>query len=165
MRTLLLLLVLASSAAAQNKAAIAAPPATCGSPTVNFDVKKDQTQPISEPESGKALVYVLQDNARVTIRVGLDGDWIGANNGNSHFSFSVAPGEHHLCANWQSKMAIYSSLYSLANFTAEPGAIYYFRTRVWISEATLFFDLDPVNSDEGRYLATTTLLAVSHPKK
>jgi hypothetical protein len=62
-------------------------------------------------------------------------------------------------------MAIYSSLYSLANFTAEPGAIYYFRTRVWISEATLFFDLDPVNSDEGRYLATTTLLAVSHPKK
>jgi len=165
MRTLLSLLLLASSAAAQNKAAVAAPPATCGPATVNFDVKQQQTQPIYEPQPGKALVYVLQDNAHVTIKVGLDGDWIGANNGNSHFSFSVAPGEHHLCANWQSKMAIYSSLYSLANFTAEPGAIYYFRARVWSFEAILFFDLDPINSDEGRYLAATTTLAVSHPKR
>ena len=165
MRTSLVVILLASSAVAQNKAAIAAPPATCGPATINFAVKQDQPQPISQPESGKALVYVIQDYGHVTIRVGLDGSWIGANQGNSHFSFSVPPGEHHLCANWQSKMADYSSLYSLANFIAEPGTIYYFRTRVWISETTLFFDLDPLNSDEGRYLATTTPLAVSHPKK
>jgi hypothetical protein len=164
MRTLLALILLASSATARNRSAIGAPPAACGPVNVAFAVKQDQPLRISEPESGKALIYVIQDHRNVTIRVGLDGAWIGANQGNSHFSLSVAPGEHHLCANWQSKLAEYSSLYSLANFTAEPGKTYYFRTRVWISETTLFFDLDPLNSDEGRYLAASTLLAVSHPK-
>lgn len=159
------MMLLASSAVAQNKVAVAARPATCGPATVDFVVKQDQPEPISGPESGKALVYVIQDYGHLPIRVGLDGAWIGANHGTSYFSFSVPPGEHHLCANWQSKMAEYSSLYSLANFTAEPGTIYYFRTRAWISETTLFCDLDPLNSDEGRYLATTTPLAVSHTKK
>jgi hypothetical protein len=164
MRTSLALILLASSAIAQNKPAIAAPPAACGPANITFAVKQDQPQPVPEPEPGKALVYVMQDRGRVTTRVGLDGAWIGANQSSSHFSFSVPPGEHHLCANWQSKLADYSSLYSLANFSAEPGKVYYFRTWVWISETTLFFDLDPLNSDEGRYLATSTLLAVSHPK-
>jgi hypothetical protein len=126
MRTSLALILLASSAMAQNKAAIAAPPAGCGPVNVAFAVKLNQPQVISDPESGKALVYVVQDYGHVTIRVGLDGAWIGANQGNSHFSFSVAPGEDHLCANWQSKLAEYSSLYSLANFTADPGKTYYF---------------------------------------
>jgi hypothetical protein len=165
MLLLLLLGLLASSAVAQDRASIAAVPAACGPFGINFDAKREQAQPIFEPESGKALVYIVQDYGSLTIKVGLDGAWIGANHGISHFSFSVPPGEHHLCANWQSKIANYSSRYSLANFTAVPGTIYYFRTRVWISQTTLFFDIDPLNSDEGRYLATTTALAVSHPKK
>jgi len=163
METALLLLLLVSPALAQTKASITSPPSSCGPASVQFDVKRDQTHPPSELEPGMALVYVVA-NAE-TIRVGLDGAWIGANRGNSHFSFSVAPGEHHLCSNVQSKSADYSSLYSLANFTAEAGRIYYFRTRVWTSPTSVFLDLDALNSDEGRYLVTETPTVIFHSKK
>jgi len=85
---------------------------------------------------------------------------VGATHGNTHFSFSLLPGEHHLCSNWQSKLRDPSSFYSLANFTAEAGKVYYFRTRVWTR-----LDLDPVNSDEGRHLVATSPLVISVPKK
>jgi hypothetical protein len=101
----------------------------------------------------------------VTIRVALDGSWIGANQGNTHFSFSVLPGEHRLCSNWQSSLAERSSVYSLANFAAEAGKVYCFRTRIWALERLVSLDLDAANSDEGRYLVASTPCAVSHAKK
>jgi hypothetical protein len=97
--------------------------------------------------------------------MGLDGDWVGANQGNTHFSFSVSPGEHHLCSNWQSSLSSRSSFYSLANFTAEAGKIYYFRARIWQGARISWLDLDPVNSDQGRYLVIASPLAVSRAKK
>jgi hypothetical protein len=165
MRTALLLLLLASPALAQTKPSIAAPPSSCGPTNVQFGVKRDQAQAPAELEPGKALIYVIGSVGDGTIRVGLDGAWIGANSGNSHFSFSVPPGEHHLCANVQSRFANYSSLYSLANFTAEGGEICYFRTRFWTSDSRVFFDLNAVNSDEGSYLVTQTSGVIFHPKK
>jgi hypothetical protein len=163
MKIALLLLLLASPPLAQTKASIASPLSSCGPARVQLDVKRDKAQPLSEVEPGKALVYVVGNAG--TIRVGLDGAWIGANQGNSHFSFSVAPGEHHLCSNVQSKAADYSSLYSLANFTAEAGTIYYFRTRAWTSSTAVFLDLEALNSDEGRYLVAETPPVISHPKR
>ena len=38
----------------------------------------------------------------LTTKVALDGAWIGANHSNSYLAFAVAPGERHLCVNWQS---------------------------------------------------------------
>ncbi len=99
-----MLFLLASPALAQNGAAATDPLSACGPTDVKFDVKPDQPQPLPEMPSGKALVYVIGDVGQspygwITIRVGLDGSWIGANHGNSNFSFSVLPGEHHLCSN------------------------------------------------------------------
>jgi hypothetical protein len=42
----------------------------------------------------------------VTVRIGLDGTWAEASHGKSYFAFSVTPGEHHLCANWQSVIGL-----------------------------------------------------------
>jgi len=101
----------------------------------------------------------------ITIRAGLDGAWVGANKANSYFIFSVAPGEHHLCSSWQSSLKTFAAYHSLTSFTAEVGGIYYFRTRFWTSDRESRLDLDEINGDEGRYLISTSSLAVSHPKK
>ena len=98
-------------------------------------------------------------------KVGMDGAWVGANQGSSYFSLAVGPGEHHLCINWQSRLAVRSRAFAMANFTAQAGEIYYFRERVFPGESDYAFDLDQVNSDEGKYLVASSAFSVSHPKK
>jgi hypothetical protein len=169
MKTALVLLLLATPAFAQDAPATTSALSACGPANVNFDVKPGQTQSPPGPESGKALVYMIGDVGEsdygwVTFKFGVDGTWMGATHGNSYFSFSVPPGEHHLCSNLQQKFKIYSSLYSMAGFTAEAGKTYYFRARAWIPGA-LRLDLEPVNDDEGRYQTETFPFVVSHSKK
>jgi hypothetical protein len=168
MRIALLLFLLASPAYAQTQDAASAALFACGPANVKFDVKESGVPVDAASEPGKALVYVIEDTGQVadiTIRVGLDGGWVGANQGNTHFPFLVSPGEHHLCANWQSSLSSRSAFYSLANFTVEAGKIYYFRARLWEGARIAPLDLDPLNSDEGRYLVVASPLAVSHAKK
>jgi hypothetical protein len=164
MRTAIMFFLLASPVFAQSAVTTAAP-AACGPTDVKFDVKLDPTPPSSELPSSKALIYVIEDVGEslygwITIRVGVDGSWIGANRGNSYFSFAVPPG-----ANWQSKVRNQSSLYSLTNFTAEAGKIYYFRTQIWFSDTMSRIELNPVNGDEGQYRIAAFPLVASHPKK
>jgi hypothetical protein len=84
---------------------------------VKFDVKPDQVQPLSEPPSGKALVYVTGRTNTDRSRSGLT-RWVvdSSKSWQQLFLFSVLPGNYHLN--------------SLAKFTAEAGKIYYFRTRI-----------------------------------
>jgi hypothetical protein len=170
MRFALIFFALVLPTLAQENGTKAAALSACGPDEVKFDVKPDQPRALSKPSAGKALVYVIEGTAQgldwVTIRIGLDGSWVGANHGNTHFSFSIQPGEHHLCSNWQSRVKSFSSLYSLASFTAEAGKVYYFRTRVRQSDKTsAYLDLDPLDNDEGRYLVAASTLVVSSPKK
>jgi hypothetical protein len=153
--------------------AAAAADAACGPKDTNFDVKDDNSQhTVGQPQGGEALVYMIQDigvvnciGACLTTKIGLDGTWIGANHRNSYFTFAVEPGERHLCANWQSHLGRLSREVALAHFTAEPGKIYYFRTRSFGDKAQILFDLDPIDSDLGKYYVATLPLSVSHPKK
>jgi hypothetical protein len=109
-----------------------------------FSVKKtDKMQHAAkEPGPGKAQVYVIGQGkpeggeAMVTTRVGLDGNWVGANRGESYLSFAVEPGEHHLCVDWQSNLKSRQRLSGAANLTAEAGKTYYFRTEVVLVQAT-----------------------------
>src|SRR5579871_2170529 len=80
--------------------------AGCGADSVHFDVKVDRKQrPVAQPEAGKAVVYVFEDDQTrsgfPTTRAGLDGKWMGANVPESYFFFSADPGAHRLCSNWQ----------------------------------------------------------------
>jgi len=143
----------------------------CGPGAVHFDVKTDtKPQPAAKTEAGKALVYVIEDIGPamypVTGRIGLDGAWVGANHDDSWFSFSVEPGEHHLCADWQpgSTNSNFSpaKLASLATISAEAGKVYYFRVQMTGSPMV---DLEPVNSDEGQFLIASYPLSTSRPNK
>lgn len=174
MKTAIVAVFLASCAFAQDKdePAVAKAKAACGPDAVKFDVKRDKAiQPIGPAETDKALVYVIEEQLDPcglaycpTTKVGLDGSWVGANQGDSYFFFTATPGEHHLCATWQSKLSRFNQRAALSKFTAEAGKIYYFRTRVK-SGATAQLDLDPVNSDQGQFLVASFPLSIAHVKK
>jgi hypothetical protein len=169
MRIIVLVMLFAASAFAQKDSVVVA---ACGPKSETFDVKRDETQhTIAQPEPGKARVYFVQDVGEVkclggcwTTKMGLDGAWVGANQHNSYFSVSVEAGEHHVCANLQSRVGRIGRMVAFKHFTAEAGQVYYFRTRVIGSTSQELFDLDPLDSDQGKYLIASYPFSVSHLK-
>jgi hypothetical protein len=93
----------------------------------------------------------------------LDGTWAGANHGNSYFSVSVDPGEHHVCVTLQSSLV--AQRVELAHFTAVADTAYYYRTRLVMSRSMELLELEPIDNDQGKYLVASFALAVSNPKK
>jgi hypothetical protein len=179
MKTALIAVLLAmptvASAQAQDQAAAARAAGGCGPEQVEFDVKTDKTQHApAQPDPGKALVVVLEHEksdpgfkiGAVTTRIGLDGAWVGANHGASFLAFPVDPGDHRVCAQWQSTFKRYSKLASAASLYAEAGQIYYFETRVdERSHDQPAVRIDPLDPAEAQILLATAAQSVSHPKK
>lgn len=177
MKLIVTVLLLISSTVAQDHAATTAAESACGPTPVTFSVTPDTTQhPTPQPDPDKALVFVVEDLGQCKeceggsvgaplVRVGVDGTWAGAIRGNSYFFFDAAPGEHHLCMNWQSRLSSRADVFAMANLTAEAGKVYYLRVRVFPGEANFSFDLDLVNSDQGKYLVASSPYSVSRPKK
>src|SRR6266567_368841 len=167
--------LLALSAFAQETQDPRASQGACGPKEVRFDALTTSGNPPTL-EPGKALVFVSEVFKKVpgewgnpTIRIGLDGAWMGATRANSYIAFSVDPGEHHLCTNWQSHVKRLSREAAFTGFTAEAGKTYYFRARIGYetvgAATTMTLDLDPVNADEGKYLIASNPPSTSHPQK
>jgi hypothetical protein len=177
MKAILVALVLAVPAFAQNPAAPnPSPEAACGPATIQFDTQSAPKKAMDQPDAGKSQVYVIEVFDKVvgeighpTLRIGLDGAWMGAEKGSSYLAFSVDPGDHHLCAKGQSRLKRISQQVAFTGFTAEAGKIYYFRARITehggsTGASNFTLDLDPVNPDEGKYLVASSDFVVSHPK-
>jgi hypothetical protein len=182
---LLLTPLFAASAFAQDAAARIAAESACGPASTKFYVKADAQHPTPQSGPGKAMVYVIEDLGEcpgcvvsnslggffnnvdnAVTKVGMDGSWMGANRGSSYIFFPADPGEHHLCMNWQSRFQSRSRAFAMANFNAEDGKVYYFRERVFPGHSGDYvFELEPVNSDEGKYLVADSPASVSNPKK
>lgn len=171
-----LLTMLAVPVFAQDQATAARTAAGCGADNVQFDVKTDKSQhPLGQTPSGKALVYVFEVErtdaqlfkiGAVTIRIGLDGQWVGANHGNTYFYFPVDPGDHNLCANWQSTLGRISKLASAVSLTAETGQVYYFLTKVdERSHDHPAVWMEAVDPAEAKLLIASASLSDFHPKK
>ncbi len=181
MKMLLAVLLLGAAAIAQTNAALQS---ACGPVDTNFKVKRNASaKAITQTDPGKALVYVIEDQKfkgvrDVTARVGLDGNWIGADRGNSYLSFAVSPGEHHLCTDWVSEFLPAGRSVSLSSLNAEAGKVYYFRARTTGGQGSALtntgglaiadngaIDLQQVDPDEGKMLIASSAMSVSHPKK
>jgi len=141
--------------------------AGCGADEARFNIKLDKTQrPNPQPEAGQAIVYVFEDDlthARFpTTRAGLDGKWTGGNVPGSYLFFSVQPGTHRLCSNWQGN----SSVGAAVDFTAEAGKIYYFHATItsYTSIGSEVLALKPVEDAEAQFLIATHYLSVSQLK-
>jgi len=170
MKTILVVLVFASPLFAQQPAPAASVRGGCGPSEAYFDVKTDRKQhPVAPADAGKALVYVFEDIERgPTMRVGLDGAWIGANKGKSYFFFSVDPGDHQVCTNWQSGTFKETSkrIGSAMTLKAEAGKVYYLRTQVYErTERDLNVKFEPVEAAEGQFFISASAFSTSHPKK
>jgi hypothetical protein len=128
----------------------------CGPMNATFDVQKDSSpQPILKPDPGRALVYVVQEDCAgwgcPSSKVVVDGAWVGVNLNKSYFSFPVNPGVHHVCATLQSRSSIEARFVGLLHFTAEPGAIYYLRTRLLYSgPGIVAVDLEAIEQGSGQ---------------
>ena len=162
--------VFASLGFAQDPAPAVSSRGGCGPTEAQFDVKTNNKQhPVAPADAGKAIVYVFEDMEHgPTMRVGLDGAWIGANKGKSYFFFPVDPGEHQVCTNWQSgtfkKTAM--RIGSAMTLKAEAGKVYYLRTQVYErSEQDHNVKLEPVETAEGQFLISASAFSTSHPKK
>ena len=174
MKAALVAVVFFATAALAQDAALAAAEAACGPAQVQFDAQPAKDQPPAQPEAGKSLVYVVevfgeggnQIGGGPTLRVGLDGKWVGADRPASYLAFSVDPGEHHLCTRWQSRLKRLSDRAGFSSFTADPGKVYYFRARIIFEpENSFVLDFALINEDEGKYLVALSAPSVSHPKK
>lgn len=166
-----LLLIFAFSFAQQtntnNKKAVAEAAwaqAGCGSDDIHFVVKMDENQhALAQPASGKALVYVFEDDLTSggvpTTRVGFDGKWAGANIPDSYFFSAVTPGAHRLCSNWQGHPKVGAA----RDFTSENGKTYFFRVTISAS-GNNEFTLDQVPEAEGLFLIASHGLSTSTVK-
>jgi hypothetical protein len=168
----LLLFFAALPVFAQNPDLVPRAQPACGAATAQFHVTKSNIHTEPQVDPGKALIYLVEEQKfrafrDVTVRVGLDGEWVGATRGDSYLSFAVEPGEHHLCVDFLSQFLKPGRLVSLYGFTAQAGKTYYFRARTTASGSrdVAFLDLDLVNDDEGKLLVANSPLSVSHPKK
>jgi hypothetical protein len=176
----LVVFLVAMPALAQDQAAAARTAAGCGADNVSFDVKVDKKQhPAPVAEAGKARLYVFEELKTddtailiggVTTKVGLDGNWLGGNKDGGYVFFSVNPGDHRVCAAWQSSIEGLARLASAASFTAQPGDVFYFRIKVRAfsprgGRGDYDLNLEPVDPAEAQLLIANLAPASSHPKK
>src|ERR1700722_140196 len=120
-----------SPALAQDQTAAARTAAGCGPNQTQFDVKRDDTlHLLAQPEPGKAIVYVFEPDLTFgTMRIGIDGSWVGATNGRTYLYFSLAPGQHNVCAESQSNASrkAAETVGAARTLTVEAGKVYYLR--------------------------------------
>lgn len=170
--TACVLALLVTSATAQSLTA------ACGPRDQNFVTSHGPAGDLSAPpDPAMATIYVveaysLHDKGRFgrpTVRVGLNGAWAGATQGLSFLRLQVPPGEHHLCSQWQSIAKALTDQVSLLNLTTEAGKIYYLRIQILNdgggdSSGPGLIDLQPVSTDEGRYLVSIAAQSISRLK-
>jgi hypothetical protein len=162
-------------------------PDACGDDKIQFDVKTAKNQPAPVPPSaGKSQIVFIEAMDKnlacwscgtPSSRFGMDGAWVGATKGDSYFFVDVDPGEHHLCADWQSAFGRLKKMVGMADFVAEAGKTYYFEARVKIKEhnygtgpgSSSEVDRDlafaQASDDEGRYRVKASSLATATPMK
>lgn len=171
----LLVFLLVSPALVKAQAAADRAAPACGPNDTKFVVKTGKTKDSAiTPSPGKALIYFIEDDTafesipRPTVRFGIDGSWVGATHSNSWFALPVDPGEHHLCANWQTRVVLLGSSHqtAAAHFTAKAGRIYFFRMQnTWNRVAGLSVNFARLDVDEGQILMQEFAFSTFRPKK
>lgn len=147
---------------------------SCGPRDVTLDVRLKDGAGSPSPESAgeESLVYVVQDvqeqvpaNSSLITRFGVDGRWVGANQGRSYIRLKLRPGTHHLCVSGQwTKLRSENSI-ALRRIMMNSGQVYYVRVRLlYPAEGGISLGLETVDEDEGKFLVDSSAYSESHPK-
>jgi len=167
-KIMLLVLVCAAPVYGQNATTDFRTGAGCGLPKTQYDVTLDAPDKgVIAPSLGKVRVYVIEivgtNEAGVTTRVGVDGNWVGANTGKGYISFEVDPGVHNICADWQSVLKARQQDGDAMAMRAEEGRTYYFVVGILVQ--ALDFNLTEVDEAEGQWLLSISQKSVWTQKK
>lgn len=121
---------------------------------------------------GKALVYVIEQMPSMgllstKVAVGVDGGWVGIMKPQTYVSFTLDPGVHHICAQYQGEAAVgEEGQIILHRLNVEAGKTYYLLYRgIFDRSSGEVAFLDMVDEDEGRYLLQTAEHVISTAKK
>jgi hypothetical protein len=148
--------------------------AACGSTEANYTVKHEPSSANpAQPPAGKALVYLIESMPDISIytskvNLGLDGAWLGATDAQSHISFTVDPGIHHLCAVYQGEAAPMDAEGQtlLLRLDAQAGQTYYISYHAFfLRETPGIARFEFIDEDEGQLLVQRTPTALSKLKK
>ena len=177
MRTKMGFLILGLALLSTHQAICTILPDSCGDDKVKFEVSRQKGAPApaaADPDKARIVFIEWIDKSgscigcQITTRVGLNGAWVGANQGNSYFTLDVAPGEQHVCTDWQSRFGRLKSKIGLTSFPAEAGKTYYYKIKVTLKQIGDYTDYDldlmPVSEDEGKYRMKASALSKSTPR-
>jgi hypothetical protein len=167
---ILLALVCAAPAYGQNATKDFRTQAGCGPQKTEYRVILEAPDKgVIAPSPGKARVYVVEllaannMNTGITTRVGVDGNWVGANTGRGYMTFEVDPGSHYICADWQSSMEQRQRDGAAIAMKAAEGETYYFV--ISILAQALDFSLTEADEAEGQWLLSISQKSVATQKK
>jgi len=160
-------ILLLATSFAQDQPAVSRARGACGPANVQFEVKTEKADKKNAPTPAmdKALVYIFESQRAgcfmcdTTVRIGMDGAWAGATKGKSYFSFPVASGEHHFCADLQAASS--SETTGLLSLNADAGKTYYFRVKLTDQNNSgrggvdWAVDLEAIDADEGQFLISS----------
>lgn len=158
--------------------------AACGDSHVRFKVKRIKGRSdVPAPSPGSARVVVLESGLGYadeyfvpkgksmprnytklpqaltpTVRMGMDGRWMGALRGNDFIAFTIQPGEHHFCVQFQNPGNAGTSstlpMAFLSGMKADAGQTYYFQiSYMMIDDFTKWgLELQPLQEYAGRLI-------------
>ena len=105
------------------------------------------------------------------MKIGADGEWLGATQGNSVAAFTLPTGNHHFCIEWQTRFKHYrQQLTQFYDLETSPGMIYYLRVHPDIdysfaNEQRPSLSVSVPNKDEALHLLSEFPEAKSSAKK
>ena len=136
--------------------------AACGPFESKLKVSTSKKPPPSDTgTTEKTAVYVIQTNqqrvipeCRMVTRFGIDGSWVGGNCTDTYFRVELAPGLHHMCGEWQTKMLFQKRPISALSLQLSAGKIYYVRANFALASRAGHnaIDLQIIDEDEGKLL-------------
>lgn len=142
-------------------------PSSCGPQHTKAHVQLNRSPAklAAIPSGDARLVFVQQPEpcyGCAVVQVGVNGRWVGRNEGKSWFAVTVPSGEQHVCAWWATRMIVLRSIgldhrIVLTDLDAKAGQTYYFKARIDSSGSswpTLRFH--QISSDEGEFMVSHT---------
>jgi hypothetical protein len=145
----------------------------CGPNITHF--KLQTTRPgksdndVEDVPSGRSRIVVFSENIgppvacnHSVIRIGMDGEWVGATCPGSYLRVDIPPGDHHLCADLQGEGR--PAFVALHHLNVHAGETSFFRAQLIASNlygANSALHLDSIDEDEGRFLLATRMRSTS----
>lgn len=132
----------------------------CGPVDAKLKVELLKEHEVGPPSPDKSRIIIIQQpkqkivpNCGIVTRYAVDGEWLAANCSKSFAVITVAPGDHHLCGERQTKLIFRGRAEAFQTLHLEGGKTYYFKTYVDVqAPADSSLDLQPADEAEAKFV-------------